>query len=75
MKRHESQPAGFMEGFLFLVDLLTGHEPAWRKPARDSVLECGRPLPLCLRAGPTESGRGLPHSKTSRSPERFMGSS
>ena len=38
------------------------------------VLECGSPLPLCLRAGPTESGRGLPHSKTSRLPSRFTGS-
>ena len=63
-----------MESSLFLSDLLTGHEPAWREPARDSVLECGSLLPLCFRAGPTEIGRGLPHSKTSRSPERFMGS-
>ena len=57
-----------MESASFLADLLIGHEPVRRRPARDSILECGRPLPLWFRAGPTESGRGLPHSKTSRSP-------
>ena len=33
------------------------------RPGNREVLECGSPLPLCFRAGATESGRGLPHSK------------
>jgi len=33
---------------------------------RVSVLECGSPLPLFTEMLATQSGRGLPHSKTSR---------
>ena len=33
---------------------------------RDSVLECGNPLPLCARQATTKSARGLAHSKTWR---------
>ena len=36
---------------------------------RASVLECGSPLPLSVALDPSQSGRGLPHSKTLRERE------
>jgi ATP-binding cassette subfamily B protein len=45
-------------------------KPNQGDPIRDSVLECGSPLPL-LSAADVESARGLAQSKTSRSCERF----
>jgi len=47
-------------------------EPNQGGPCRDSVLECGSPLPL-LSAADAESARGLAQSKTWRSCERFEG--
>lgn len=39
---------------------------------RASVLECGSPLPLSNATGPTQSARGLAHSKTSRPAEPLL---
>lgn len=39
---------------------------------RESVLNCGGPLPLSQRRHLSMSGRGLPHSKTRRNPRRLV---
>ena len=56
------------------VKLLTNREPSGRWLVRDSVVECGSPLPLSIAVNLFQSARGLAHSKTWRTIERFLNS-
>jgi hypothetical protein len=62
------------ENALFLMALFMGIGSGRRLLGRGSVVECGSPLPLSTAADLCQSARGLAHSKTWRTIERFLNS-